>query len=79
MGAVEEVDGASLAIGLREDAAVLAFIGRDAAPDDGGFVGVFSPAKLVGIPLRQGSARMGVLVHWKFEGKSSRILQKTIG
>src|ERR1700674_4572990 len=77
VAAAEKVDGAGLAVVLSEDPAgfvfVLALLGCQAVPRNGGFGDDLFPAKLIGVPLRQRGAGVAVLHDGKLEGKSFRV------
>ena len=58
---------------LPEDGAIGTLVLGDAVPGDLGLVRDFFPAKLVGVPLRQGRSQVRVFVHRQLERKSFRI------
>src|SRR5271155_4349592 len=67
--APKEVDGTGLAIVLREDGAV-GPVGRwNAVPGFGCFGDDLLPSELIGIPLRQRGASVGVFHHWQLKGE----------
>ena len=61
IGSSEKIDGACLAVILREDAAIAALVGTQSIPGHGGFGHDLIPAKLVGVPLRQNRSGVAVL------------------